>query len=162
MEYANQKAYLESYADYLMANPSVMDGEVDGIDVELTNEVDEITGVLDAGGSMPYNFAGTINVEWNLCANNNKEDIIIDVTEYSHDTSSPSCSTASPGYDDQALSISVTDPFTISTKGAPVHYRITNATAGDKLPSDTWSLKASIDLGYGKKVEVERVFIPNS
>jgi hypothetical protein len=175
MEYTNQKVYLESYVDYIMSLTPAQLETIKGnlsfdqistdplkyiINGTLTNEVDEITGVLDEGGvSAPYKFAGIINIEWNSCTNNNREDIVINGVPYAHiPPPPPLCSDTSPGYDDKALSVSVSNPFTISTKGAPVYYRITNAAVGGKLPSDTWHLKASIDLGYGKKVEVEGWF----
>jgi hypothetical protein len=163
MEYQNQKAYLQSYVDYIMSLTPVqletIKGDItfDGITGTITNEVDEIVGVLDAGESDEYKFAGTIDIEWNLCSNNHKEDIVIAGFEYTHDTATPSCSDASPGYDDSESGIVVIDPFTIEAKSAPIYYKITPVSP-TQLFDNQWHLSAKIDLGYGKKIEAEEVW----
>ena len=164
MEYQNQKAYLQSYVDYIMslapAELELIKGDIDfdGITGTITNEVNEIVGVLDAGESVEYKFDGTIDVDWNLCSNNYKEDIAIAGTEYTHVAPPPPlCSDLSPGYDDIKSTVAVTNPFTIETKGAPIHYKITPVTPTQLLDSQ-WHLSASIDLGYGKNIEIEKMF----
>ncbi len=171
IEYKNQEAYLNSYADYLMSlSPAQLEtikGDLNFDQIPdttppeyvitgtLTNNVDEITGALDEGGSVEYNFSGDINVYWNLCSNNNKENIFIEGTEYTHHPGS-SCPPSTSNYDDVAT-VTATDPLTISTKNAPINYKIT-PVAPTQLIDNVWHLKAKIDLGYGKKIEVERWF----
>lgn len=153
IQYQNQKAYLNSYVAYLMKYPSEIDKEVDGINIKLTQNVNEITGILDSGKtSDPYPFAGTINVEWNLCADNQKGDLDVQGMPYGY--TGGGC-TASKEYDDSATGINVPSGFTITAPNAPFHYKITSA---NQLKDSKWHLTASIDLGYGKKIEVEKVF----
>jgi hypothetical protein len=154
MEYANQKAYLESYADYLTTNPSVMDGvEFDGITVDLTNEVDEITGVLDAGGTKTYSIdSDAIVIKWNKCGETGGLEI---------DQTIATQGAAQCGIGDIYDNFFTTNTITsiiLTSLSSPLHYSIKSTTSDKKITSDTWHLNASIDLGYGKKIEVEREF----
>jgi hypothetical protein len=153
IQYQNQKAYLDSYVAYLMKHPSEIDGKVDGIDIKLTQNVTEITGIVDSGkSSAPYPFAGTITVDWNLCGEENyKADITIDGAP--HQYAGGGCSGGE--YDDSASGINVPSDFTITAPNAPFYYRITSS---NPMKDNKWHLTASIDFGYGKKIEVEKVF----
>ena len=156
MEYQNQKAYLESYVAYLMENPSEPDTTFDNIEVELTQNVSEITGVLDSQGEVEYGFSGTIIIDWNLCSDNNKGDMEVQGVIHVHDSASE-CSSSSAGHDDQESGVNVPDPFSIKAPNAPFHYKITPGL-GTQLKDNKWHLEASMDLGYGKKIKIEKVF----
>jgi hypothetical protein len=160
MEYQNLKAYMESCVGYFMSLPAIdLMADTDLIGCEditgmITNQVEEITGVLDADGSVTYNFGGLINVEWNLCSDNYGEDILIDGVEYEHGPTS-----LCPGYYDKAEAILVANPFTIKTKGAPIYYKIT-PVASTQLVDNRWQIHAEMDLGYRDKIVIDETFIP--
>jgi hypothetical protein len=157
IQYQNQKAYLDSYVAYLMAHPSEIDGKVDGINIKLTQNVTEITGILDSGKtSDPYPFAGTITVDWNLCGEDYDADITINGITYPGTVGS--CGDGEE-YDDSQTGINVPPDFTITAPNAPFYYRITSS---NPMKDNKWHLTAGIDLGYGKKIEVEKVFNPPS
>ena len=159
----NQKAYLKSYADYLETlteielSNIVLPGDIKG---SITNQTNEITGVLDSGEDITYNFVGDINIDWNLCSNNQKGDILIDGTEYLHDTAE--CGIEVEGYDDiTSAPVTVINPFTITAPNAPIQYKIT-AGAGTQLLDNKWTINFSVDTEYGKKIEIKKVFMPQA
>jgi len=165
MEYQNQKAYLESYVEYLMslapAELELIKGDItfDGITGTITNEVDEIVGVLDAGEIKSYDFDDTIKIEWNLCDSNT----IIENGELEIDktigASGNTCVSANTDYDGW-LTATADPSISLESLGEPFHYRITSTTPSQKITDNFWHLSAEIDLGYGKKIKVEEVFIP--
>jgi hypothetical protein len=158
IQHQNQKAYLKSYVAYLMENPSEIDGKFDNIKIKLTQNVDEITGVLDSGKSVTYPFSGTINIDWNLCADNQKGDLNVQGTDYTHDSSAgQECAPIGDEYDDSRSGINVPPDFTITAPNAPFHYRIKSADSV-QLKDNKWHLTASINLGYMKKIEMEKTF----
>lgn len=163
MIHQNQKAYLKSYANYLESlnkgdlETAIIEGLPDGISGAVTNQVNEITGVLDSGEDIEYTFDGDTNIEWNLCSNNQKGGMKIDDTEYPHDGTE--CITTETGYDDESLSIAVMNPFTITATSAPFHYKIT-ATDGSNITDNKWRMDLSVETEYRKKIEIKRTFIP--
>ena len=156
MEYQNQKAYLESYVAYLMENPSELDTTFDNIEVELTQNVSEITGIVDSQSEVEYEFSGTIIIDWNLCSENYKGDMEVQGALHEHDGASE-CESSSAGHDDQESGVNVPNPFTIKASNSPFHYKITPGL-GTQLKDKKWHLEASMDLGYGKKIKIEEVF----
>jgi len=177
VEKQGAKAFLESYADYITSlkssDPSALEAMAGDfhfdeiapsqylINGTLTKELDVITGTLDSGEPITFNFSGTINVDWNLCTSNQKGNIEINGIVYEHDdTAGNECSPTSAGYDDptSTVGINVPNPFTIKAVDAPFHFRITSSGAGTQLVDTKWHLNAEIELGYGRKVEVEKTF----
>ena len=172
IEYQNQKAYLESYVDYLISktktNPAVMDNVVfdDGLITvdELSNETDIITGSLDLGESVDYEISGdkSFTIEWNRCDNNYKADVLIKdgATENTqpHSTNTPSCPASPNQYDDTTSPITISgNSFSINAIDAPFHYRIT--VIGDtQVKGKEWYLKAHLDMDHKKKITIERMF----
>ena len=155
------KAYLTSYADYLMANPS--DGPInfDGITGTLTNEGYELEGFLDSGKSVTYeSYTGSLKVEWNKCSDNKQGDLLLtdnaktaptELPPFIHD---PATCPPGPNYDDMRT-VSVTNDFKLTAIDAPFYYRLTSQS-GMPITDNKWHLNASMTLPYGKKVEIER------
>lgn len=169
MVHQNQKAYLNSFADYLETLDDTqlenLKGSLnaDGITGTLTNEVEGttgLTGVVDFGQEKSFDFFGDLTIEWNRCSHNLAADMVVikaDTTEEvkNHDTDSPSCAAVSPGYDDTVDVTIPAAPFKLKAVNAPFEYRL---TSDSPLTSNQWHFTGRVDLGYGKKVEVERIF----
>jgi len=152
-EILNQRAYLESYADYLQANPTEINTTFDNINVELTQYVPQIQGVADADAPVNYNFSDTVFIEWNRCSDPFRGDLRVNGALYQHDSGSV-CGAVDPGFDDVASSLTVSAPFTIETANIPFEYKIT----GSNLVDNQWHLDLKTELDYGKTVTVARQF----
>jgi hypothetical protein len=156
-EELNKRAFFESYVGYLMENPSEINSqEFEGVTVTLTQEVEEIRGVLDVDQEIEYPIDKAVKVEWNLCSKNYKMPIEIGEDRYEHATD-PSCSTSSPGYDDMQ-DLTVSNSLKLKAIGAPTHYRITPQSPNDTVTDNKWHLTAEMDLGRWKKVRRVEVF----
>lgn len=175
MNKQSSELLLESYVDYIqglgLADLNTLKGldgviSFGGITGTLTNEVDEIVGKVDAlGESGEYHFADTVKIEWNLCADNNKTDLTVSDTNanppYSHVGSPPpECSSGTVGYDDLEPTLTVANPFKIKSTAAPFEYRITSTTANKAVLDNKWYLDLEIELGFRKKITVNRIFTP--
>jgi len=162
IEYQNQKAYFDSYIEYLKNNPAESDhSDFNGITVEyLTHNTDEITGFLDTYEEDTYNFGGDITIYWNECSDNNKADFLLTngvVEDLKQHITVPSCPPESIGYDDD-IDETVTNPFSIGAINAPLYYRITPNGMATQLVDEKWHLKAYMDLDYGQTFETELTF----
>ncbi|MBU0577366.1 hypothetical protein KJ742_05275 [Patescibacteria group bacterium] len=163
MNYQNQKAYLESYVEYiksldpldLVAGPVHFDDNT--IVGTVTNQVEAIEGVLDSGDSVDYTFAAVnVDIEWNLCSDGEDSDLAI-----SPDPGPPA--TGSCGDYDSFVSSPGAGLITLTSLNAPLHYRITNPDPldnGGLVTDKQWHINLFINLGYGKKIEVEEAFVP--
>lgn len=151
----NAKTYVESYAGYLEKHPSELDTTFDGIQVKLTQNVDEIEGSVDFGQTMTYEFSGDIYIEWNKCTDTLKGDLYLNSSLY--EKSGGGC-TAKKDYDDVIGPVTVTNPFTIKTMNAPFKYRITEKTGASTLVDNKWHLDLEMGLDYGNRVSVKRTF----
>jgi hypothetical protein len=174
MEYQNARLLMESYADYLEHLPLATLETIkttpttsinfNGITGTLTNDVSEITGVVDAGATSPlYHFADTVAIQWNFCSQNFKTDMIlvnggVETPQLHH--APPSCPPSSANYDDIVASVAVSDPFSLKSSGAPFYYRITSTTSDKLVTGDKWQLDLEMPLGFRKKVSVSRTFTP--
>lgn len=167
----NARNYLESYADYLEAHPSEINTSFDiDIEVNLTQEVDEIEGMVDLGQEISYEFDGSIYVEWNNCADSLKGNLLVDhdsnpstddiIGEAIGGTCDPSIPDSTT-FDDVAGPITVNNPFIIKTQTIPFHYRIVPEDQSTTLMDNEWHLKLTKDLDYGRTVKVERTFTFN-
>jgi len=162
MTYQNQKAYLESYVEYVksldqtalenlsLTNPINFDnGAIIG---NVTNQVEEIEGVLDSGDSVDYTFVtANVDIEWNLCSDGEDSDLEI--------TPDPGAPTTGLCGDYESLVAFSGGPLTLTSLNAPLHYRITNAIAGTPVTDNQWHISLNTNLGYGKVVEVEEAFV---
>lgn len=153
----NSKSYLESYADYLETQASVLTDpttiDFDGIKGLVTKTVNNLEGVADVGISATYSFGDSrqIFVEWNKCSDNLEGDLLVNGAAYPHNADK--CLTTDTGYDDIIGPVTATD-LLVETANAPFYFRIT----GTDLTDNVWHLELSRDLGYGKKATVKRTF----
>lgn len=171
IEYQNARLFFESYIAYLQ-NLSAADlialrdddgGKIDfeGITGTLTNEADEITGVVDAGGtSGEYHFDDEVNIDWNSCANNFKTDLVVgDGTDTIFPHVNNSC--PSGGYDDTKV-VDVHDPFKLKSNGAPFAYKIYSTTPDQPVFDNKWQIDLELSLGFRKKLTTSLTFTPSS
>ena len=170
MEYKAAKAYLESFAAYLKESyitqpiPLALDYSAENPPFEipsnlvlsLTQEVDAITGFVDSGDSREYTINEEVNVEYNSC----NEAVVEEAGEI---TTNPS-GTANAGYCalsqeyDNRITITPTGTLTITSVGAPTHFRIRPTTEGNKLTDNLWHLDAAMELNNGRTLEVSEEF----
>jgi hypothetical protein len=146
IELINEREFIESYASYLMNNPSekpVID--FDGITGSLTQNVEEITGTLDINETATFHFDGRITLEWNACDTPARGDIQINNSTYTSFESVP-CET----FHDLAGPVNVGNPFTLRTLNAPLAYRI----KGDGLRDNEWHLDLASEKSLIKPVSV--------
>lgn len=163
----NTKMFLESYADYLEKNPKeiwidrIENGHtifypkstVDGIATRLTQNVDSIEDMVDAGEEKSYAFDGAIFVEWNKCdaTQGQKGNLLVNDVIYPHAGSN--CT----GFYDMIGPISVSTGFKIRTLNEPFDFKIRGAE-GTQALDNLWHLELSKDLGYGKKITINKTF----
>jgi len=159
-EIQNAKMELESLAEYLQAHtpssPSGLNATIDGIQVLLTQNADEIVSTVDIDETKTYTFSGSIFIEWDDCMNNMQATLIVNDVAYDHDLNDI-CLSNKPGYDDLIGPISVTNSFTIKTLNAPSFFRI-KPQAGTTLVDNQWHMELTKELEYGKKIIVHRTF----
>ena len=174
MEYRNQKAYLESYIDYLTEHPQVMSNqEFDNgaIIVDfLSNNADIIIGSLDMGGVATYDISGDkkIMLEWNKCSDNYSTDLMLvdgaieKVQKHILPPPPSTCNMNPDDYDDRTESsptpVSIANnSFTLKTINAPFYYRIT-PLGNTQLIDNQWHLKAHLVTDDNKTITVEQTF----
>jgi len=147
MEYQSSKAYLDSYVAYLKQESIQIDAEVNGIYINLTQIVDEITGFVDSGDSKVYSITDVVNVEYNTCEGATAVETGVIITDPTGTSSSNYCN-SSQEYDSR-VTVDAGGTLTITSVGAPTHFRIRSTTATNTLTDTLWHLDADIDLGYG-------------
>lgn len=163
IEYQNNKEFFESYVDYIksldVTELNSIKGRISFEDItgSITNEVEEITGVLDSGDDITYEFNGNLNIEWNKCGDSNNSDLVLDGTEKSY--TGGNCGTAD--YDDITVENIIAASFNLLAPNAPFYYRITAVDpVATTLLDKKWHLNLTMNLGYGKKLEVDESFYP--
>jgi hypothetical protein len=141
IEYQSGKAYLESYADYLAANPPI-DGPITfdngAITGTLTSNLTSIEGILDSGETKTLTGANTFcwGTETDLLKNGAPIE-------------NPDPSTCT-GY-----LYKTTGPGTLQAI-TPVHYKI----EGGITDPDKRHLNLDLNLSYGKKLHIYRTLPP--
>jgi hypothetical protein len=169
MVYLNARLLMDSYADYVetLSLGDLEDmkaaGSIDfnGFTGTLTNDAEEITGTVDAFADSPvYKFTDNISIEWNLCSNNFKADLVlVNGTE----TLSPHVDNpcTPDGYDDLITAdVAEATPFSFKSNGIPFEYRIKSTTPDQSVPGNEWQLNLEMPLGFRKKITVSRTFTP--
>lgn len=147
IEYQTQKAFFDSYMDYLKDNPSEIPSEMrEGINITLTQTTDEITGVIESEADITYEdiVTGDVKVEYNFC----DESANIETTpNYTVGPATQPCT--SFDYGNYVLVTLLEDEDLVLTSlDAPFHYRIT----GTDLKDTKWHLDAEMRFGFGKKL----------
>lgn len=169
IQYQNARLYFESYIAYIQSLSDAElsdlrdadDGSISfyGITGTLTNETDEIVGVLDMDAEVTYKvdeINGTkAKIEWNLCG----EKGIMEITP------SPIAAlinnNCSSGGTYDGLSESNGSPFTLKNLSAPLTYRI--LPQGEAIIYDNeWQLDLELPLGFRKKLTTSVTFTPGS
>lgn len=173
MEYLNARLLAESYADYLenlnltdlivlrddADDTSLSFGEITGT---LTNDTSEITGMVEAKKESPqFDIDDTIDIQWNLCSQNFKAEMLFvsGGTEELKLSPDPQCNSELTTEYDDFFTMMPSDPFTLKSNGAPFYYRISNPS-GKSIPGNEWQLNLQIPLSARKKVSVNRTFTP--
>lgn len=171
IKYQNSKAYLESYANFIMSlnDPALegMKGDINygngAVSGSISQNVNSVIGFVDSGDkSAEYQFTGNFKIQWNKCSDNNSADIMVFYdsaqTTLRHNAGPSSCSIFSDGYYDTDLSISVNSiPFSIQSLGAPTYYQISRID-GAPITEDKWHLNLTMNLGFGDIIEINKVF----
>lgn len=168
MEYQSTKIFFESYIAYLeglgLADLNTIkaagDINLEGISGTVTNEVTEITGVLDAGESVTYGITGDgtekAKIEWDHC--DDQDDLEILDVDPNIGVAETDCPPGDIEYDNYAESIAAT--FDLEATAAPVSYRILPMTEPTVLLDNKWQIDLEMSLGFRKKLTVQRTFIP--
>lgn len=172
IEHKSQKAFFDSYIDYLNANPSEIDDETEenedgitNIDITLTQIVNEITGVVDSYGEATQvtyaDISGDANeeikvrVEYNLCENNGQTEFANIKTDPAYTMSPTAQSCTSFDYSNYALvTLAKDDDLVLTSLDVPFHYKIT----GTDLKDTKWHLDAGMRFGFNKRLKYNAVF----
>ena len=167
----NQKAYLESFADYVMSlDPTKKDGKAaldklkivnfDGITGTVTNESTSITGIADLGAPPTQHDMGSaknIIIEWNKCNANMNGDLYVNNTLYKSGTGD--CKNKE--YKDIAGPIKIqtgSPKISIKAGSAPFYYRLTSKSGKMALADGKWQMDLQISLVYGKTARIKKNF----
>lgn len=167
IRYQNARLYFESYIAYIqsldVADLVSLRGNIDfdGITVTLTNETDEIVGILDAGQSTTFEIAGDdtkkVKIEWDHCDDEDEVEIV-EIT--------PSVAffeTNCPGYpfDYDDVAESTAPSFTLKATSAPVKYRVMTMNEATVLYDNKWHLDLELAINFRKKLTTSIAFIPS-
>ena len=165
IQYQNARLFFESYVAYVQSldetDLASLRGPIDfqGITGTLTNEAEEVTGLLDAGQSVTYELSGDATmqakIEWDAC--DDEDDVeILEVTPYDG-SAETNCA---PGfdYDNYALSQTGASSFELTATGAPVGYRIIPMNPATTLYDKEWKLDLSYTVGFRKKLTKSVIF----
>jgi len=160
----NKEAYLDSFKDFVKHYVNDIGDDAGyrffrDINYRLTKQVSTIEGYLSSGETATYGFTGNIQLEWNLCADNQKGDLLFTdndtntETLYSHDDlPAGECGPGEEGYDD-VQTITTTATYIIKAVNAPFYYRIinpdSNVNAG-LITDNKWHFDAKT-IGYDNK-----------
>jgi len=63
-------------------------------------------------------------------------------------------------YNDSQTIIGVVTPVVLEAPNAPTYYRLSSSNGVTLLTDNEWHITASMNLGYGKKLEVDETFTP--
>jgi len=167
IQYQNARLYFESYIAYIQSLNSaqltamriVDDGNISfGGDISgtLTNEVESISGLLDAGASVTYKAnpgTGNVRVEWDACPSDATE--IIEINDVPTTPTADLCGTT---YD---KAITTTDEsIKLKALAGPTSYELTQT--GDAVLYDKkWQLDLELGINFRKKLTTSLIFIPN-
>ncbi len=171
MDQANQKAYVESYSNYIQALPEAdlmaLEGELSfdegQIVGQLTNNVEALEGVLDAGQQKTFEgVAGGIVIRFNLCGPSGDpiEFGTLDIDQVTGFGSSDQCGLGG-GYDNFITS-TVSSPFNLTATNAPLHYRVEWLDTEAGFDGEQCTLQLVSGFGNRNRVEVEEVFVPSA
>jgi hypothetical protein len=161
MEYLNAELLMESYADYLQSLNELQlealrgDLTFEGMTGTLTNETEEITGMLDADAEVTYTAtlkpASYVKVEWGDCPL--KDTDLLSINSLIAVPSPGPCST-------YGGLTSTTDPsFTLRALSGPINYKL--SYVGDaKLYDNEWHLTLESIVSFRKKITLDRTFTP--
>ena len=169
IEYQTQKAFFDSYMDYLRENPTDMSGDYEGIEdgvsnisITLTQTIGEITGAVESDNSITYtdisgDTTGNIEVkiEYNLCENNTQTEFAnVEITPPFNGTPASQPCASFDYYNHVLVTLAEDNDLILTSLDAPFHYKIT----GTDLKDTKWHLDADMRFGFGKRLRVSEVF----
>ncbi len=147
IEYQSQKAFFDSYMDYLKTHSSEISNEMrEGINITLTQTTDEITGVVESQDNVTYEdiVTGDVKVEYNFCG----ESANIETTpNYTVGPATQPCTSFDYG-NYVLVTLLADEDLVLTSLDAPFHYRIT----GTDLKDTKWHLDAEMRFGFGKRL----------
>lgn len=168
LEYFQAESYMESYIDYVkdldlieLNQLKSMGIDHDGMSGTVTNEVGQLTGVLDHDQSLTLPISEELIVHWNQCVQNIvKENGEIVSAPAFESTSTDGCSEDPPEKYDQTGIINENGSFTLTSTAEPTRYKITSADP--PFESNQWTLYLELKLDTGRVIRLEETWYRES